>query len=500
MLYRPSGESDTSSTRKTSRRGSIRLRLSLVLTLAIVVIWTLVIGATYYGAKYEVRALFDTQLEQSARVAARTLLGVPFADARPERASPQVSGDRQAQQDRYKKNLVVQVWNKDGELVLHSKNAPLFPLAEQTNGFTDAFLNGEAWRTYSFVDESQGLTIRAGEPYRPRDHLTQHVIVKTLYPVILGLPVVMLLIWIAVGRGLTPLRRLASQVHERDPENLTRIHAPYAPDEVKPLIGELNSLLETLEQKIDTERRFIGDAAHELRTPLAGLRAHAEVAIGARNGGERMRALTHIVEGVDRASHLVNQLLTLSRLDESALVADQVVDLGDVLRTVLADLCPAAKEKSITLVSAGGMDGNCPTHANAEAIYILFRNLVDNAIRYSPADTKVSVALKLRQNTWFITITDEGPGIPIADQDRVFDRFHRRSKLDTYGTGLGLSIVKRVVDLHDGAISMDQPAEHSGLCVLVSLPACISGPGKTAGRTLADAGNNDRPVAAAWAG
>ncbi len=453
-------------------RASIRLRLSLGLTLVIVVIWTLVVAVTYYGAKREVRALFDTQLEQSARVAARTLLGVPSTDQTGDVVAPKNSVEEQEVRDQYQKNLVVQVWNEDGELVLHSKNAPLFPLADTAIGFTDAFFDGEAWRTYSFVDESHGLTIRAGEPYRPRNYLTQHVIVQTLFPIVLGLPVITLLIWIAVGRGLIPLRRLTSQVHERDPENLIRIHAPYAPEEVTPLVEELNILLERLEQKIDKERRFIGDAAHELRTPLAGLRAHAEVALGARDATERRRALSNIVEGVDRASHLVNQLLTLSRLDESAMVTDQVVDVGETLRAVLDDLRASADDKSIALVFRADTGERFPILGNAEAIHILLRNLVDNAIRYGPADSEVSLALSQQQNNWRITITDQGSGIPTDDQNKVFDRFHRRNKADTYGTGLGLSIVKSVVDLHQGKISMQPRDGRSGLCVQVLLPVC----------------------------
>jgi two-component system sensor histidine kinase QseC len=431
-----------------------------------------VVAVTYYGAKREVRALFDTQLEQSARVAARTLLGVPLTDQPGDPVAPNNSSKKQKVRDQYQKNLVVQVWNEDGELVLHSKNAPMVPLASTPVGFSDAFFNGEAWRTYSFVDGSHGLTIRAGEPYRPRNYLTQHVIVQTLYPIVLGLPVITLLIWVAVGRGLTPLRRLTSQVHERDPENLIRIHAPYAPDEVRPLVEELNILLERLEQKIDKERRFIGDAAHELRTPLAGLRAHAEVALGARNARERTRALSNIVKGVDRASHLVNQLLTLSRLDESAMGTDQIVDLGDALRAVLNDLRPSADEKSIAMALRAEPENKFPILGNVEAICVLFRNLVDNAIRYAPPSSEVSLALTQQKKNWVITIADEGSGIPADDRDKVFDRFHRRTKTDAYGTGLGLSIVKSVVDLHQGNISMQQRDNHSGLCVQVSLPVC----------------------------
>ncbi len=184
------------------------------------------------------------------------------------------------------------------------------------------------------------------------------------------------------------------------------------------------------------------------------------------------RALSNIVKGVDRASHLVNQLLTLSRLDESAMAADRIVDLGDALRTVLNDLRASADEKAIAVVFQANTGDKFPILGNTEAIYILFRNLVDNAIRYGPTDSAVSLTLTQQQNNWLITITDEGSGIPVGDQDKVFDRFHRRTKADTYGTGLGLSIVKGVVNLHRGKISIQQRDDHSGLCVQVLLPVC----------------------------
>lgn len=438
---------------------SIRRRLLIGLTGATVTLWLLVIGATYFGANREVDALFDTQLEQSAKVATRTLLGLPV----PEDETAGEPGDQ------YKKNLVIQVWDADGELIVHSRNAPRVPLNGIDSGFADSDLLGERWRTYAFHDAASGLTIRAGEPYRPRDYLTRHVVTQTMYPVLIGLPVVTLMIWVIVGRGFGPLRRLAAEVHRRDPDNLDGIEAPYAPAEVRPLLAELNVLLGRLKQKIDNERHFVADAAHELRTPLSGLKAQAQVALGARSDDERDHALNSILVGVDRASHLVNQLLTLSRLDESTSIVRERVDLASTVRTVILDSLADADRQGIELTFDAPSGFGASIRGNAEAIHVLVRNLVDNAVKYSPADTVVTLSISTRSDRLLLSVGDQGPGIPAAERDKVFDRFHRRTGGDAYGSGLGLSIVRRVVDLHDADITLSEAAG-GGLLVEVAFP------------------------------
>lgn len=437
-------------------RHSIRRRLLVGLTAATVTLWLIVIGATYLGANREVDALFDSQLEQSARTATRTLFGLP---------SPE--GDGREPGDQYRKNLVIQVWNEEGDLVVHSRNAPRQPLTESDTGFADSLVDGERWRTFTFRDTASGMTIRAGEPYRPRDYLTRHVVVQTMYPILIGLPVVTLLIWLIVGRGFGPLKRLAGEVHRRDPDNLDPIDAPYAPAEVNALVAELNVLLGRLKHKIDNERHFVADAAHELRTPLSGLKAQAEVALGARNDGERTRALNNILEGVDRASHLVNQLLTLSRLDESDDVERDAVDLAAQVRAVILDSLAAADRRGVELSLDPVSPGKATVHGNADALYVLVRNLVDNAIKYSPRGSMVSVGVSRGPEGVVLTVSDQGPGIPPAERDKVFDRFHRRSKTAAYGSGLGLSIVRRVVELHRGRIDLGE-APGGGLRVDVT--------------------------------
>jgi signal transduction histidine kinase len=298
-----------------------------------------------------------------------------------------------------------------------------------------------------------------------------------MYPILIGLPAVTLLIWIIVGHGFGPLKRLAADVHRRDPDNLDPIIAPYAPVEVNSLVTELNVLLTRLKHKIDNERHFVADAAHELRTPLAGLKAQAEVALGARNDSERTRALNNILVGVDRASHLVNQLLTLSRLDESGNFARETVDLDQKVRAVILDSLEGADQRGVELSFEPNAGSATQVHGNPDALYVLVRNLVDNAIKYSPSGTLITISTHHDVNGVELTVCDQGPGIPLADRETVFDRFHRRGVSDAYGSGLGLSIVRRVMELHGGSISLAE-APGGGLQVNVAFPASVHNVGK----------------------
>lgn len=454
---------------------SIRRRLLLTLLLAISAIWLIVVIYTYYGAQREVRELFDTQLQQSARVATRTLLGLPLdgpaADAGVA-ADDAASLDAASEGDeKYQKNLVVQVWDRDGQLFLHSQSAPRIPLSDITNGFGDSTIDGTVWRTYSFTVPEQGVTVKVGEPYQARQLLTQQVVQQSFYPVLLGLPLLALLIWFAVGRGLVPLNRIAGEVSARDPDNLETLDATDTPDEVKPLVGALNQLFDRLETTLDKERRFTADAAHELRTPLAGLKTQAQVALGATDHEERRRAIVNLLRGVDRAAHLVDQLLTLSRLDQDSSMTIAEVDLRDVVRHVTTDLDAEAADKDIDVRI--GVSGHSRVRGNADAIYILLRNLLDNAIRYAPSTSTVDIALSCSAAHVTLEICDEGPGIPAAERGRVLERFYRGQSWDGQGSGsgLGLSIVKRIADLHGARFEIASPARGSGLIARIDFPA-----------------------------
>ncbi len=450
---------------------SIRSRLLLTLLLAISSIWVVVIAYTYYGTQREVREIFDTQLEESARVATRTLLGLPLNEAGASGAAPTASGGAEASganelRATYQKHMVVQVWDQNGELFLRSQSAPLTPLSDIADGFRDSNIDGAGWRTYSFSVPERGVTVKVGEPYQARDSLTQHVVQQTLYPLLLGLPILAILIWFAVGRGLIPLHRIAAEVAARDSDNLDILDTADSPDEVTPLIRALNDLLERLESTLDKERRFTADAAHELRTPLAGLKTQAQVALGASASQERNRAILNLLRGVDRGSHLVEQLLTLSRLDQAAPMPIATVDLAATVRTVMNDLQPKVEERRVRLdLSTGG-----GTHVlgNADAVYVLVRNLVDNAIRHSPPDAAVELSIARQHETIVFGVRDRGPGIPEPERRRVLERFYRGNAHEGEGSGLGLSIVKRIADLHRARLELTTPDAGGGLLATVA--------------------------------
>jgi two-component system sensor histidine kinase QseC len=243
-----------------------------------------------------------------------------------------------------------------------------------------------------------------------------------------------------------------------------------APAEVAPLVGSLNRLFERVQASIENERRFTADAAHELRTPLAALRAQAQVARGSMDDAERRRALDKVIAGCDRASHLVAQLLTLARLEPHDFRVERTsCELRSVLQRTIAELAPTAVEKGIELELADG-----PTVTilgNAWLLDVLFRNLIDNAVRYSPPRSRVHIRTDQNQHDVSVIVADEGPGIPVAEREKLGRRFHRLAGPDVTGTGLGLSIVQRIAQLHGAGIAFEETVTGTGLVVKVVFPA-----------------------------
>lgn len=264
---------------------------------------------------------------------------------------------------------------------------------------------------------------------------------------------------------MAPLRQIALAVARRSPENLKPMTEP-APAETRVLVDSLNKLFLRLEKTLEREKQFTADAAHELRTPLSGLKTQAQVALGARDAAERDHALRQLNEGVDRAAHLVQQLLTLARLEPSAATQESTpVNLADLAKQVCGELAPAAVAKMIDLSFLGEV--SVLINGNQELLRVLFRNLIDNAIRYTPERGVIEVVVGQRAAGAEVTVTDSGPGIPQEERERVFDRFYRILGNKASGSGLGLSIVRRIVELHGGDIVLGEGRQGKGLRVVV---------------------------------
>lgn len=299
--------------------------------------------------------------------------------------------------------------------------------------------------------------------------LAEHLLKTMLTPLLFGLPILGAWIWFATRRGFRPLDQIATELSCRTPERLDPLTPETAPREIRPLIEAINGLFARLADSLEAERRFTADAAHELRTPLAAIVTQAQVAARARDAAERDHALGQLAAGAQRARHLVEQLLTLARLDPAADLPMSEVRLDRLAAEVCADHGPAAVEKNIALELEAPQAVTLT--GNEAMLRVLLRNLLDNAIRYTPAGGKVGVGVTARGRQIELSIADDGPGIPPDQRAQALRRLHRLAGQDIEGCGLGLSIVARIAELHRARLEMGEGLEGRGLGITVTFGA-----------------------------
>jgi len=448
------------------RAYSLRGRLLVLLLGGFVVAWSAVAVTSYVDARHEINELFDSQLAQTAQ-----LLLAQVGHEPDELEVPELE-----LRHKYQRNLVFQVRDRSGRIVLRSAGAPHEGLSGERDGFDSHAARGRRWRVYTLTDDHHGVRVAVGERDDVRTELTRHIALGMLNPLLYALPAFGLLIWIGVGRSLRPLDRLARAVESRAADNLSPVEMQNAPREVVPLVGSLNRLFGRVREAFEKERRFTDDAAHEMRTPLAAIKTHAQVALAAREAGERQRALENIVRGADRAAHLADQLLTLARLEsDGAFSGDGPVDLRRTAADTIALLVPWALEKGVEVTLEDGPDVS--VRGEAALLGVMLRNLLDNAIRYTPAGGTVRLRIATEAGRTSCEIEDSGPGIAPGERARVFERFHRLLGTGEEGSGLGLSIVRRIAELHGARVELDSGSGARGLRVRVVFLAWSGVPG-----------------------
>ena len=436
---------------------SLRRHLLVMLLGGLTAGWLAMMAFSYRDAHHEIDELFDAQLAQ----AAQTLLALAS-----EYDDDDDVAELAADGHKYQKKFIFQLWDAHGHLLLRSRHAPTEPLTD-ADGFSDALrTDGRVWRYYSQWDRERQLRVQVGENHHVREELAWYIAGRLLVPGAFGLLLLGVWIWFATRRGLAPLDEIAAQLAERAPDRLGPLTPSRAPQEIHTLLDALNGLFARVDRVLENERRFTADAAHELRTPLAALTVQAQVALRARHAAERDQAIRQIETGARRASHLVEQLLTLARLDPAAVPAFGAVPLGTLAAETCADHGMAALAKQVALeldapedLVVAGQDG---------MLRVLLRNLVDNAVRYTPPGGKVGVGVTARENAVILSVVDDGPGIPVPEREKVLHRFHRLAGQDVEGSGLGLSIVARIVELHGARLELDDREDgHPGLVVRV---------------------------------
>jgi two-component system OmpR family sensor kinase len=308
--------------------------------------------------------------------------------------------------------------------------------------------------------------IQTAQSLKVWEELAAGMAFRVVWPLLVILPLLGALVWLTVYRGLRPLTSVTKAVRARTPAALEPLPESGLPEEVQPLVHALNDLLGRLGRAMAAQKAFIADAAHELRTPLTAVQLQLEEARLAGTAAEREAAFDDLQRGVSRAIHLVAQLLTLARQEpEVSQRALQPVDLSEIARLVVAEQTPLAMARQVDLGISDAVDS--VIHGDQEALRVMLGNLVDNAIRYSPAGGRVDVAVTHEDHRAMLTVVDEGPGIPVADRGRVFDRFFRGTELDAPGSGLGLAIVKSIADRHLATIRLDAGPGGHGLAVRV---------------------------------
>jgi two-component system sensor histidine kinase QseC len=432
------------------RTGSLSRRLLLLSLAAVAIVWAAAAIVAIARVRHEAGELLDAHLVQAAAML-HARIGEDVDESELEHA-PEVH--------RYARGLAFQVWEEGHKLRLHSANAPDTRLSPQDRGFSDAESGGRGWRVFSSVDRTGHVLVQVAEERRARDRIASSVAGALLLPMIVGLPVLGLMIWLALRSGLKPLVALGRDVAARDPDNLKPLDAA-VPREVAPIVESLNGLFARLERSIEHERRFNADAAHELRTPLAAVRAQAEVALRSTADAQRAHALRQVLAGCDRAARLVAQMLTLARLDpQRGLVGHTRVDLALAAREAVAAISPSGLERGVEV----GLDAEpAPVVGDPALVAILLRNLLDNAIRYSPAGTTVDVRVRAVEGGAEIAVADQGPGVPPPERERLGERFHRVPGQHESGSGLGLSIVRRIAELHHASLTFHDPPSGRGL-------------------------------------
>lgn len=438
---------------------SLRRRLILWISLPILGATLLALLTSYLFARHEVEEVYDAQLVHSAKV----LLQLTQHEIMEDEGF-HLGLENPDLQHRYERKLGFRVW-VDNEVLTQSPSTEDFAGFEAPPGFSDQTIGAHEWRFFVFIDPVNKIKIEVSERYDIRYELVIQLMISLILPALVFIPVIFLIVWVGVRKVLKPVVKISADMDKRSSNDLSPIQKDELPQEIAPLVLALNRLFSRIEESFNRERQFTDNAAHELRTPLAAMKTQAQVLLKkAYDMPECKAGLENLHASVDRAAHMVDQLLSFTRLQ-----ADQIefktIDLSALAGEVMKDISPLAVRKKIDLEA--DVAEALTVKGNKHALVIMLRNLIDNAIKFTPANGKITVSVFEKKHKVIIKISDTGPGIEDTEKDKVFERFYRVQK-NKQGSGLGLSMAKWVCDVHaaDIALSDNDP---SGLVVTVTM-------------------------------
>jgi two-component system sensor histidine kinase QseC len=445
---------------------SIRTRLITILIGTTGLVWLLAVAWIYLSTQAEVERVLDARLTEAARMVNSLLtdhrIEIAMAEGLGE-MSPKPDGEHQP----YGRQLSCQIWSLDGMLVGRSESAPHARLTEAKQGFSETEVDGETWRVYTVENPQLGVRVMIGDSVRIRDKLVGDVIKGLVLPAALILPFLVGMIWLSVRRGLSPLNDMAGALSARMASDLRPLPNTDMPKEIAPAINALNGLFRRVAEARERERGFTAFAAHELKTPLAGLKTQAQIALGSGDGEVHANALRQITAGVDRTSRLVRQLLDLAALeasdDEPALTPENPARL---LSTVLADVSELARSRGVTIEFTDSGD-DLEIMVELQFFLLALRNLLENAINHSPKEGTVTCRVVTEGDQVQLVVEDEGSGVPEAELPRVTERFFRGRNRSATGSGLGLAIAQTAMERIGGQLRLQNRRPRGLTAVLV---------------------------------
>lgn len=437
---------------------SLRARLLWFLLASIVLIAGIQFFIAYRTALRESDEIFDYHMQQMA-MALRA--GLPVSPS---------SGNRERQGEEENGDFLIQIWTADGMRVFESAESAGLPQIAVL-GFSNVNARRTTYRVLSI--QTASLTIQVAQDMAARREIASRLALRTAGPIALMAPLLMLLVWWVVSRSLRPVTRVRRQVAERQASDLSPVSEDGLPEEISPLVIELNLLFKRVRDAFEAQQHFIADAAHELRSPLTALKLQVQGLRRAGGDEAREHAIVRLSSGIDRATRLIEQLLVLARHEASmaAGVKPEVVSLVEICRLVVEDTIAAAQEREIDMGLSHADDVSI--EGQPEALRILVRNLLDNAVKYSPQGGRIDLEIRARDGAVDLTVDDSGPGIPAEHRERVLDRFYRVNSSQTEGSGLGLAVVKSIAEGHGAKLTLDESVSLGGLRVTVRFPTSV---------------------------
>jgi two-component system sensor histidine kinase QseC len=410
---------------------SLRRRLFLILVAATGLIWLAAACWIYIGTTRDVEKVLDSRLQEAAQM----VLSLASNNGA---GSFQKDADHASDAFSYERQLSCQIWSLDGRLMARSSGAPSESLSDTRTGFSDRTIKGEAWRVFTAEDPSKNVRVLVGDRLGLRKAFVTDIMKELAAPMLLTIPFLALLIWISVNRGLGPLKTLAEDLTHRDANDMTPVEARDIPVELRPMVLSLNKLFEKVKNALRHEKEITAFAAHELRTPLAGLRTQAQIAMSVKDQPTRDKALSQIMFSVDRTTRLVRQLLAIAELDSEREMPTAMICVGDVVQEMLDNLPPADKEANV--IVDPNLE-NMMVFANRDALHVAIRNLHENAVRHMQLPGSIRWSSETSEQGTIVFVEDSGPGVPEDELALISDRFFRGRNKSTLGSGLGLSIV-----------------------------------------------------------